>query len=229
MIIYRSIEDPTKTIRIYDLKRMYPNISFPKEVTNEQLEFLEIPYTAEEYVPPAPPEPTLDQVKTEKTRAIQDRSNMLMQQISDGYTDGEIKTFEQQNLGALDILNGTYDSENAMFVIALFKVRVGKEDPTIEEIEEFANRIRTNYTNASAYTSLVVGMQQHLELLVREATTKEEIAAIDANFIPVVPTPVVEEPEEEPEEPTVNNEDPESEEIVEETDPEEEPEEPTEE
>ena len=68
MIIYRSIEDTTKTIRMSDLKKMYPNISFPKEVTNEQLEFLNIPYTAEEYVPPTPPEPTLEQLKAEKVK-----------------------------------------------------------------------------------------------------------------------------------------------------------------
>jgi len=205
MIIYRSTEDTNKTIRMSDLKRMYPNISFPKEVTNEQLEFLNIPYTAEEYVPPAPPEPTLDQVKAEKAKAIQDRSNDLMRQISDGYSDGEIKTFEQQNLGALDILNGTFDTENAIFVIALLKVRLNKAEPTAEEITAFANKIRTNYTNASAYTSLVVGTQQHLELLVREAETKEAVEAINASFNPVIPTPSEnpapseDEPEEEPE------------------------------
>ena len=196
MIIYRSTEDPNKTIRMYDLKKMYPNISFPKEVTNEQLGFLNIPYTAEEYVPPTPPEPTLDQVKVEKAKAIQDRSNILMRQISDGYSDGEIKTFEQQNLGALDILSGNFDTENAIFVIALLKVRLNKAEPTAEEITAFANKIRTNYTNASAYTSLVVGTQQHLELLVREAETKEDVNAIDANFAPVAPT-AEEEPEEE--------------------------------
>ena len=195
MIIYRSTEDPNKTIRMYDLKKMYPNISFPKEVTNEQLGFLNIPYTAEEYVPPTPPEPTLAQVKVEKARAIQDRSNILMKQISDGYSDGEIKTFEQQNLGALDILSGNFNTENAIFVIALLKVRLNKAEPTAEEITEFANKIRTNYTNASAYTSLVVGTQQHLELLVREAETKEDVDAIDANFAPVAPT-AEEEPEE---------------------------------
>ena len=178
---------------MYELKKLYPNISFPKEVTNEQLAFLNIPYTAEEYVPPTPPAPTLEEVKAQKTKAIQDRSNDLMQQISEGYTDGEIKTFEQQNLGALDILNSTYDSENAIFVISLLKVRIAKEEPTVAEIEEFANKIRTNYTNASAYTSLVVGTQQHLELLVREATTIEEVEAIDANFTPVIPSASVEE------------------------------------
>ena len=210
MIIYRSIEDTTKTIRMSDLKRMYPNISFPKEVTDEQLEFLNIPYTAEEYVPPAPPAPTLEEVKAEKARDIQNRSNSLMNYISDGYSDGEIKTFEQQNLGALDILNGTYDTENAMFVIALLKARLGKPEVTIEEMEAFATKIRTNYTNASAYTSLVVGTQQHLELLVREAETIEEVEAINAMFTPSVEETTDSEPEEE---------EPEAE-----TDPEEEPE-----
>ena len=205
MIIYRSIEDTNKTIRIYELKKMYPNISFPKEVTNEQLAFLNIPYTAEEYVPPTPPEPTLDELKAQKARDIQDRSNMLMKQISEGYSDGEIKTFEQQNLGALDILNNNFNTENAQFVISLLKVRINNSNPTNDDITTFANRIRTNYTNASAYTSLVVGIQQHLELLVREAATKEEVEAIDSNFIPVMPTqeetpaPVVEEEEGEPE------------------------------
>ena len=161
MIIYRSIEDTSKTIRITDLKKMYPNISFPKEVTNEQLTFLNIPYTAEEYVPPTPPEPTLAEVKLDKARAIQNRSNALMKQISDGYSDGEIKTFEQQNLGALDILAGNTNTENAQFVISLLKVRIDNANPTNDDIIAFANKIRTNYTNASAYTSLVVGTQQH--------------------------------------------------------------------
>ena len=224
MIIYRSTEDTTKTIRMSDLKRLYPNISFPKEVTNEQLEFLNIPYTAEEYVPPTPPEPTLAELKDEKARAIQNRSNSLMKQISDGYSDGEIKTFEQQNLGALDILNGVYDTENALFVIALLKNRLDTDEPTIGEIEAFATKIRTNYTNASIYTSIVVGTQQHLELLVREAETKEEVEAINENYIPDVPTQE-ESPEETEEEPEVTptpeepEEDPEAE-----TDPEEEPE-----
>ena len=217
MIIYRSTEDTTKTIRMSDLKKLYPNVSFPKEVTNEQLEFLNIPYTAEEYVPPTPPEPTLEQLKAEKARAIQNRSNILMEQISEGYTDGEIKTFEQQNLGALDILKGTYDSENAMFVIALLKNRLAKSEVTDEEIIAFATKIRTNYTNASAYTSLVVGMQQHLELLVREATTKEEVEAIDEYFVPVVPSPE-ETPEETPAVTPEEDEDPED--VIDETDPE---------
>lgn len=198
MIIYRSIEDTTKTIRISDLKKMYPNISFPKEVTTEQLAFLNIPYTAEEYVAPEPTPPTLEEVKTQKTRNIQNRSNSLMTQISTGYSDGEIKTFEQQNLGALDILNGIYDTENALFVIALLKARLGKTEVTTEEMEAFATKIRTNYTNASAYTSLVVGTQQHLELLVREAETIEEVEAINDFFTPSEPeaTPVEEESEE---------------------------------
>ena len=200
MVVYRSVDDPDKVIRITQLKKLYPNISFPKEVSNAQLEFLNIPYTAEEYIPPTPPEPTLEEVKAEKARAIQNRSNILMKQISDGYSDGEVKTFEQQNLGAIDILNGTYDTENAMFVIALLKVRIAKDEPTIEEIEAFANKIRTNYANASEYTSLVVGTQQHLELLVREANTKEEVDAINENYTPVVPNIVSEEPETDPEE-----------------------------
>ena len=214
MIVYRSIEDTSKTIMMSQLKKMYPNISFPKEVTTEQLAFLNIPYTAEEYVPPAPAEPTLEELKAEKARDIQNRSNNLMKQISEGYTDGEIKTFEQQNLGALDILNGNYETENALFVISLLKLRLAKEEPTIDEIEAFANKIRTNYTNASAYTSLVVGTQQHLELIVREATTKEEVEAVDANFTPNVPSEVPVTPSEEPDE----GEEPEAE-----TDPEDEP------
>ena len=198
MIIYRSTVDPTKTIGISQLKKAYPNISFPKSVTNEQLQFLNLPYTAEEYIPPEPAAPTLDQLKRQKASDIQRRSNDLMQVISEGYTDGEIKTFEQQNLGALDIIEGVLDTENAQFVIALLKVRLGKEEPTLAEIEEFAHRIRNNYIRASAYTSLVVGTQQHLELLVREATTSEEVEAIEANF--EAPTSAPETPSEEPEE-----------------------------
>lgn len=201
MIIYRSIENPDNTIRMAQLKKMYPNISFPKEVTNEQLAFLNIPYTAEEYVPPEPAAPTLDQLKRQKASDIQRRSNDLMQVISEGYTDGEIKTFEQQNLGALDILNGNTNTENAQFVISLLKVRIANAEPTNEEIIAFANKIRSNYTNASVYTSLVVGTQQHLELLVREAETSEEVEAIDADFNISTETSA-EEPVEETEEPT---------------------------
>lgn len=129
-------------------------------------------------IEPAPPEPTLEELKELKCAAIRAESDRRITIIQEGYSQGEIKTFEQQHKGALDILSGDETTQEAQFVIALLNGRLGKE-PAAEEKAAFATQICTNYSNAAAATAVIVGEQQRLELEARSATTKEELQAIE--------------------------------------------------
>ena len=122
--------------------------------------------------------PTLEELKGSKCAAIRAESDRRITIIQEGYSQGEIKTFEQQHKGALDILSGDETTQEAQFVIALLNGRLGRE-PVAEEKAVFATQICTNYSNAAAATALIVGEQQRLELEARSATTKEELQAIE--------------------------------------------------
>jgi len=125
----------------------------------------------------SPDEPTLDELKETKCTAIRAESDRRIAIIQDGYSQGEIKTFEQQHKGALNILSGDETTREAQFVIALLTGRLGRA-PTTEEKTAFATLICTNYDNAASATAATVGEQQRLELAVRSAETKYEIEAI---------------------------------------------------
>lgn len=129
-------------------------------------------------IEPVSPEPTLEALKELKCAAIRAESDRRITIIQEGYSQGEIKTFEQQHKGALDILSGDETTQEAQFVIALLTGRLGRE-PAAEEKAAFATQVCTNYSNAAAATALIVGKQQRLELATRFATTKEELQAIE--------------------------------------------------
>ncbi len=97
--------------------------------------------------------------------------------LEQGYTMGEVKTFEQQYSGAKAIVASNPVHEHALFVQDLLTVRIGRT-PTTEELIAFANRIILNYDTAKAYTLNIIGTQQYLENLVKACTTAEEIEAV---------------------------------------------------
>ena len=78
-------------------------------------------------IEPALPEPTLEELKELKCAAIRAESDRRITIIQEGYSQGEIKTFEQQHKGALDILSGDETTQEAQFVIALLNGRLGRE------------------------------------------------------------------------------------------------------
>ena len=127
--------------------------------------------------PPIPYVPTLDELKEAKCVQIRAESDARISMLEQGYTMGEVKTFEQQYSGAKAIVASNPVHEHALFVQDLLTVRIGRT-PTPEELMVFANRIILNYDTAKAYTVNIIGTQQYLENLVKACTTAEEIEAV---------------------------------------------------
>lgn len=126
---------------------------------------------------PEPPEPDIDELKAAKIAEILAISAVKMAKIEEGYSEGEVKTFEQQYAGAVDLLAGNTDTAAAQFVAALAAKRseVGGVEVTPEQLSE---RIIANYTAAKEYTAVILGVQQGLETRVYMAQTAEEVAAV---------------------------------------------------
>lgn len=121
----------------------------------------------------------LNTVKANKTQEIHEHSNELVAELEKGYTAGEVKTFEQQYLGAKDIQDGNKNTKNALFVIAILKGRLGIEDePTDEQMALFSQLIINNYTTATTRTAKIIVKQQKLEIDIINATTAQEVADI---------------------------------------------------
>ena len=127
--------------------------------------------------PPIPYVPTLDKLKEAKCVQIRAESDARISMLEQGYTMGEVKTFEQQCSGAKAIVASNPVHEHALFVQDLLTVRIGRT-PTTEELMTFANRIILNYDTAKAYTVNIIGTQQYLENRVRACTTAEEVEAV---------------------------------------------------
>lgn len=100
-----------------------------------------------------------------------------MSSVETGYSLGEVKTFEQQYQGAVDLLGGNTDTVAAQFVMALAAKRseVGGVEVTADAL---ARRVIDNYTKAKEYTVYILGIQQGLMARIQLADTEEEVAAV---------------------------------------------------
>ena len=127
--------------------------------------------------PSPPPEPTLDDLKSSKSALIRAESDLRISMLEEGYTSGEVKTFEQQHSGAVDITQSNFTTDNALFVKDLLTIRLS-HTPSNEELITFAQRIISNYNTAKAYTINIIGTQQYLENCVRECQTSSEVEAV---------------------------------------------------
>jgi len=133
-----------------------------------------------------PDEITLDELKEAKTAEIQGISNELFNQMQEGYTLGEIASFERQKLGAKDILAGR-STEDSAYVTAIALERA-KGSSTKFTPTDLAKKIIANVVEAEQAMTSLLGYQQRLEVAVREATTKEQVEAIVWNELDVKET-----------------------------------------
>lgn len=123
------------------------------------------------------PTPTLEDLKAAKVAEILAISADKVTVVEAGYSLGEVKTFEQQYQGAVDLLAGNADTVAAQFVIALAAKRseVGGVEVAADVL---AQRIIANYTAAKEYTVYILGIQQGLATRVQLATTEEEVMVV---------------------------------------------------
>lgn len=124
-----------------------------------------------------------DILRDRKAAEIRSISAAKVAAIQEGYTLGEVNTFEQQYSGAVEILaNGVAEdittmSKDAQFVIGLARGRsaVGGVEVTPEALSQ---KIVANYDAAKEYTVTILSLQQGLETKARMATSREELQAI---------------------------------------------------
>ena len=119
----------------------------------------------------------LADAKAAKIAEIQAASDAAIAQLESGYTHGEIKSFDRQRQGAIDILAENATTADAQYVAALAAARAaaGDADCTTTWL---AQRIKENADTAAAYTIAILGKQQGLEATVRAATTATEVETV---------------------------------------------------
>ena len=115
--------------------------------------------------------------KTAKIAEIQAASDAAIAQLESGYTHGEIKSFDRQRQGAIDILAENATTADAQYVAALAAARAaaGDADCTTAWL---AQKIKENADTAATYTIAILGKQQGLEATVRAATTATEVETV---------------------------------------------------
>lgn len=129
---------------------------------------------------PAPPEPTFEELKASKKAQITAYYDHVMATAKEGYSAGEIETWDVQRKGAADVLAGE-TSEEAVFVAELAAARSEASGVTITA-EQLAGRIMANVEAANALIRAALGKQQGERDRADAAETTEELAAITPSF-----------------------------------------------
>lgn len=165
---------------LYELRKAMPTVSLPAVPQDADLVTLgvDIREVAEETE-----ELTLEERKDITAHQIRMISERKIQAIQEGYTLGEINTFEQQYAGAVEILKTgvasdiTKMSKDAQFVIGLARGR-SKVGSVVITPEELSQKIVNNYSTAKEYTVTVLSIQQGLETRIRMVTSVEDLGTI---------------------------------------------------
>lgn len=165
---------------LYDLRRVMPNVSIPVSPSDNDLAALGI--IVYEVVDETP-EPTLDECKALKAYEIRNASERAVLFLQEGYTLGEINTFEQQYQGAVEIIaNGIAEDKAIMSKDAQFVIGLAAKRSVVGGVEitplDLAQKITANYSAAKEFTLHVLGVQQGLETRVDNAETIEEVQNI---------------------------------------------------
>lgn len=129
---------------------------------------------------PAPPEPTFEELKASKKAQITAYYDRVMAKAKEGYSAGEIETWDVQRKGAADVLAGETSVE-AVFVAELAAARSEAGGSTITA-EQLAGRIMANVEAANALIRAALGKQQGECDRADAAETPEELEAITPSF-----------------------------------------------
>lgn len=121
-------------------------------------------------------------VKQERKKAeILAYYDHVMSQAKQGYSGGEIDTWDIQRKGAADILAGNTSTTEAQFVATLAANRSAASGQTITAVY-LAQRIQANVAAAQALNLAALGKQQGQYDLASAATTEAELDAIVCSF-----------------------------------------------
>lgn len=149
---------------------------YPYHVLTDWPEWAEINAYAEAHpeeveLEPAPPEPTLEEMKAAKRAEIWGAGDAILAAVKANFTGAEIESWSKQEEGAKDIQAGKADTEAALFVAAIAAQR-GIETQTL------VTKILGNVVSYGALSATVIGEQQRLDDMIKTATTQEQLDAI---------------------------------------------------
>ena len=149
---------------------------YPYHVPTDWPEWAEVDAYAEAHpeeveLEPAPPEPTLEEMKAVKRAEIWGAGDAILAQVKANFTGAEIESWSKQEEGAKDIQAGKTDTEAALFVAAIATQR-GIETSTL------VTKILGNVATYGALSSTVIGEQQRLDDLIKAASTSADLNAI---------------------------------------------------
>ena len=149
---------------------------YPYHVPTDWPEWAEIAAYAEAHpeeveLEPAPPEPTLEELKSAKRAEIWGTGDAILASVKANFTEAEIESWSKQEQGAKDIQAGNMETEAALFVAAIAQGR-GIETSTL------VTKILGNVVSYGALSSTVIGEQQRLDDMIKTATTQEQLDAI---------------------------------------------------
>ena len=122
-----------------------------------------------------------DTQKERKKAAIISYYDAIMAVTKQGYSQGEIDTWQLQAQGAEDLLAGNTDTEAAKFVAALAQARQAAGDTQMTP-EYLAQRIKVNAAAAAALQVPVMGKQGAEWAAADKATTEAELDSIVPYF-----------------------------------------------
>ena len=149
---------------------------YPYHVPTDWPEWAEIAAYAEAHpeevaLEPAPPEPTLEELKSAKRAEIWGAGDAILAKVKANFTGAEIESWSKQEEGAKDIQAGKTDTEAALFVAAIATQR-GIETSAL------VTKILGNVATYGALSSTVIGEQQRLDDLIKAASTPADLNAI---------------------------------------------------
>lgn len=108
-----------------------------------------------------------------KRNEIWGAGDAILAKVKANYTEAEIESWSKQEQGAEDIKSGNTETEAALFVIAIAQNR-GIETNILVE------KILNNVKNYGALSSKVIGEQQRLDDLIKQAEIDNDIDKLNA-------------------------------------------------
>ena len=108
-----------------------------------------------------------------KRNEIWSAGDTILAKVKANYTEAEIESWPKQEQGAKDIQAGNTETEAALFVTAIAQNR-GIETNILVE------KILNNVKNYGALSSKVIGEQQRLDDLIKQAEIDDDIDKLNA-------------------------------------------------
>ena len=120
-----------------------------------------------------PYEPTFEELVSAKRAEIWNTGDYILAQVKTRFTQSEIESWPKQEQGAKDIQAGNTETDAALFVTSIAQNR-GIETNILVE------KILNNVKNYGALSSKVIGEQQRLDDLIKQAEIDNDIDKLNS-------------------------------------------------